>query len=203
MPGIKDIGDLIERYATDFLAWFLSLLTQPLKVGAEIYSAKQRLVFLVFCTLIGATVGSLIPGRPPINDRTTVAVTVVVLWTFTSVLIHVVCKILRGHGTLNNTILSMLQILAVAYVVSNFLTMLTTSAAALYPPAKAALASINLAEPGTLILSIQFVMLALYTPFVLTSVHRFQGLIIGLLSGLMAAGIAVLLATPVALAGHC
>jgi hypothetical protein len=200
---MKDVLELAQTYATDYLAWFLSLLIRPLSTGSDLYSDKQRIVFLLISTFVGATLGSLIPGRPPISDRTTVAVTVVVLWVFTSVLIHVACRVLRGHGTLNNTVLSMLQILAVAYVVSNFLTMLTSFASAAYPPVKAALASTSLANPGNLILSIQFVMLIIYTPFVLSAVHKFQGLIIGALAGLFAACIAILLATPVAASGHC
>jgi|SRR5579863_1634765 len=203
MADTKEIAEIIESYGTDFLDWFLSVLFKPLTTGGELYPAKRRFVFLTFCTLIGATIGSLIPGRPPIGDRATVAVTVIALWTFTSVLIHVTCRILRGHGSLNNTILSMLQILAVAYVVSNFVVMLTTSAASLYSPIKAALASVNLSKPGDQILFLQFVILAVYTPFVLTSVHRFQGLLLGSIAGVLAAGIAVLLATPVALSGHC
>jgi hypothetical protein len=67
--------------------------------------------------------------------------------------------------------------------VSNFLTILVTAIAAVSAPINAALTSMKLSQPGNLILAIQFVMLAIYTPFVLKSVHRFQGLLMGLSVG--------------------
>ncbi len=48
--------------------------------------------------LIGATIGSLIPGRPPIGDRSKTAITVVVVWTIIGVFIHFVCRLFRGKA---------------------------------------------------------------------------------------------------------
>jgi hypothetical protein len=199
----KDISDFVETYGADFSDWLFGLLTHPFAVAEGAASKGKRLSFLVLATLIGATLGSLIPGRPPIGDRTTVAVTVVALWTFTSVMIHIVCRIFRGKGTLDATVLSMLQILAVAYVFSNLVTMVITSAEAVFPSMRDAMRSSGLDAPGTLILLLQFLMLLVYTPLVLKGVHRFAGLMVGSLVGLLAAGIVILLALPVAASGKC
>ena len=196
----KDIAAFVEKYGGDFLDWFFGILAHPLSVHEREDSRGRHLSFLVLATLTGATLGSLIPGRPPITDRSTVAITVVVLWTFTSVMIHFVCRLFRGKGTLEATVLSMLQILAVAYVISNFVTMLVSSTASAFPNIADFVESVDL-EPGQLILLIQFLILLVYTPLLLKGVHKFSSLAMGCLVGLLAAGVAVLLALPVAASG--
>lgn len=193
----------VETYGSDFFDWFISLLMKPLSLGADAYSNKKQLLFLVFCALIGATIGSLIPGRPPISERAQTAVVLVAIWTFTSVLIYFACRILRGKGSLEHTVLASLRVLAVAYVVSNTITMLVTMAESTNPQIRGALSATGLTTPGNIILFIQFCMVAVYTPMVLNSVHKFGGLIVGTMLGLLAALIAVLVATPVVSAGGC
>lgn len=201
--GLKDLAQLLETYATDFFAWFFGLLAKPHSAGAEAYSNKKHLLFLVFCALIGATIGSFIPGRPPIGERSQTAVAVVVVWTFTSVMIHLICRLMRGHGSLERTVLSTLQILAVAYVVSNTIAMLVTMAESAIPRIGNSLSATGLKTPGDLILFLQFCMVAVYTPMVLKSVHRFGGFVVGTLVGLLAALIAVIIASPVVAAHGC
>jgi hypothetical protein len=198
----KDVAAFVDEYGTGFSDWAFGLLAHPFSINEGGPSKGKRLSFLVLATLIGATLGSLIPGRPPIADRSTVAVTVVALWTFTSVMIHFVCRLFRGKGTLDATVLTMLQLLAVAYVISNFVTMLITSAAAAFPNVHAIVQRTDL-EPGEVILLIQFFVLLIYTPLLLKGVHKFSGHAMGWLIGLLAAGIAVLLAMPVAASGKC
>jgi hypothetical protein len=201
--SLKDQTELVETYATDFFTWFFGLLTRPFSVGTETQSNKRHILFLVFYALIGATIGSLIPGRPPIGDRSKTAVTVVVVWTFIGVLIHFACRLFRGKGSLDRTVLATLQILAVGYVVSNSITMLITMAEAALPRLASALESTGLKGPGHLILFFQFCVVAIYTPMVLKSVHRFGGFFVGTLVGLVAALIAVLIASPVVMAHGC
>lgn len=201
--SLKDQTELVETYATDFFTWFFGLLTRPFSVGTEIQSNKRHILFLIFCALIGATVGALIPGRPPISERSRTAVTVVVVWTLIGVLIHFACRLFRGKGSLDRTVLATLQILAVGYVVSNSLTMLITMAETAVPRLASAIGATGLKEPGELILFLQFCIVAIYTPMVLKSVHRFSGLLVGTLVGLVAALIAVLIASPVVMAHGC
>jgi hypothetical protein len=198
----KDLAAFVDEYGTGFSDWAFGVLAHPFSVNERAESKGKRLSFLVLATLIGATLGSLIPGRPPIADRSTVAVTVVALWTFTSVMIHFVCRLFRGKGTLDATVLTMLQLLAVAYVISNFVTMLITSAAGAFSNVHAIVLRAHL-EPGEIILSIQFLLLLIYTPLLLKGVHKFSGLAMGIVIGFLAAGIAVLLALPVAASGKC
>jgi len=201
--SLKDQSELVETYATDFFSWFFGLLTRPFSVGTEIQSNQRHILFLVFCALIGATIGSLIPGRPPISDRSKTAVTVVVVWTLIGILIHFACRLFWGKGSLDRTVLATLQILAVGYVLSNSITMLITMTEAALPRLASALASTGLKGPGDLILFLQFCFVAIYTPMVLKSVHRFAGFFVGTLVGLVAALIAVLIATPVVMAHGC
>jgi hypothetical protein len=199
----KETADIVGTFGLDFAGWFLGVLEGRLEADALKYTKQKRFVFLVFCTLIGATLGSLIPGRPPISERAIVAVTVVALWVFTSIFIHLVCRILRGKGKLDETVLAMLQILAIAYVVSTFLAMIVVFVETTAPRLTTLVSATGLKTPGDIVLFLQFVVLLIYTPVVLKGVHRFQGMFIGLLAGLLAATIAVLLASPVAATGHC
>jgi hypothetical protein len=89
---------------------------------------------VLISVLIGASLGALIPNRPPLIDRAEVFVVVALLWMFLSLLVHGVCRILGGREDAGLTMLLMMQALAFAYVASNFLTLLTFQIGKYYVP---------------------------------------------------------------------
>jgi uncharacterized protein involved in cysteine biosynthesis len=209
--AVEDWIELIRSYAVDYIGWLLQVASSPsyaASQAAEFSSkphskARTRIpVFLFFCILIGATLGLMIPNRPPIKDRAQVAVTVALLWIFISSLVHVLCRLMQGTGSFIGTLVTMLQVLAVVYVMSYFLTLLLSSAMLASPAAKNLLYKYGFTSSGDLLLKIQFLMLLVYVPLSVGSVHGFRA-VRRVAVGLIAATCAVFLGRLVFAMGGC
>jgi hypothetical protein len=156
---------------------------------------------LIISIFVGATIGAIIPGRPPMKDRATVAVVVLLLWILVSVTVHAIIRVLGGKGSVGATLLAMLQVLALGYVLSNMLTLLVISAlTSLTSDSPSDLP----VRPGTLLLGLQFVIALIYLPFSLHKVHglaAFRGL--GIFVTFLAASIAFVVGALALAAGGC
>jgi hypothetical protein len=199
----KDAIEAVQQFASNYFTWASEVLTKPSGVVLNSSSPSTIFVHLLISALVGGTLGAIIPGRPPVSDRATTAVVVVVLWIFTSLFMHFACRIMRGKGTVNQTILSVIQLLAVAYVCSTFLALLVTSARAAYPFMQHYFENTFVDSPGGILLFFQFLIMAVYTPIILKSVHRFQGVIVGSFTGLLCAVLGAFLAFPFIASGKC
>lgn len=174
--------DAIRNYAVDYIAWFLRCAGHPSYAAEQAASfstpgstARANVpVYILFCILIGATLGLLIPNRPPMKDRAEVAVTVSLLWLLISLLVHFFCRLMQGRGPLVGTVVTMTQMLAVVYVISYFLLLLISSASTMFPQVHFSLVKLGYSRPGDLLLSMQFVMLLVYVPLSIGSVHGFR-----------------------------
>jgi hypothetical protein len=213
-------ADWIEAtntYASSYGEWFISVLTRPshtcafgqawvsrnLSPDKSDERGKNLPAFLLISLFLGVTLGAVIPGRPPIQDRAVIAVVVTVLWVFLSLLIHGGCRIVGGKGKIQVTIAVMLQVLAVVYVVSNFLTLIIEAAAASYSPLHQMLASLWFgSKPGEILFVIQFKMLLIYVALSVSRAHGFKGFRMAFVA-LFSAGCAVLFGIPVFAMGGC
>lgn len=213
-----DLGgwlELARKEGVGYIDWLVKSLMRPRYIGeqaaewaaqksadnpaAETHTVPAPLVtILIISVFVGATVGSLIPDRPPMKDRATVAVVVVMLWLIISLIVHALTRLLRGQGTVTATVMTMSQLLALAYVVSNVFALFAVSGLHLFYSGKSSV------TPGEIILGLQFLILFVYMPFSLHRVHgvaAFGGL--GLMVTCLAAGIAVLLGTMTLAVGGC
>jgi hypothetical protein len=208
--GVNGWIELTRTLAGAYGEWFLKSLAYPSSLAVGIYSwnAKEEdtrsriYIFLLFSALIGGAVGSIIPDRPPIQERAVVAVTVLILWVFVSLFTHMLCRMMRGKGSPGSTIVAMLQVLALVYVASNFLALLIVSAESTYPAFRKLLAAQGINTPGDVILGIQFLMLLAYVPLTLKSLHGFRG-IQGIIISLTAASGAILMSSLIWARGGC
>ncbi len=209
ISGADQTGVLaaVERDLADYLRWFVAMMAvsptivertaEARRLGRHIpYLARIVLISVV----IGATLGALIPNRPPLINRAEVFVVVALLWMFLSLLVHGICRILGGRENSGMTMLLMMQALAFAYVASNFLTLLTFQAGKYYFPG-----TLDNPEPfltGYVLLSIQFALLLYLVPWTVSRAHGFSGAR-WFLVALSAAVLTVLIGLPVAVAGGC
>ncbi len=77
--------------------------------------------FLAVSIVLGATINALIPHRLKPPELLTSVILGIVSWVTYGVLIHGLCKLLRGNGSLIDTLSVTLQLFGVLYVVSSFL----------------------------------------------------------------------------------
>jgi hypothetical protein len=114
---LKDAFEVARTEIAGYAQWFTSAVASPTYIGqraiewrddgpASAGRSKDFYVVLVVSAVLGATIGAIIPDRPPLKNRFTVAVVVVLAW---------LCISVRTHF-------------------SNFVALLVTSAAAVFPP---------------------------------------------------------------------
>ena len=175
---IKEVYDLVNKEAFGFGQWFTRVVSHPRRVGdyaaghGRDPAAKRVPAFLLSCIICGAGLGLLIPNRPPIHDRMLIAFSVSAIWLFLSIIVHGICRALGGKGAYMATISAMLQLLAVIYVMSNFVTFLIVLLMKAYGAIGAKLASTSLySTPGAILFSTQFLLILVYVPFALQGVH--------------------------------
>ena len=78
--------------------------------------------FVIINIFIGLAIRKQIPGGKDDQDFIIAVIVIFAIWFFYSSIIHRLCKLLQGHGTFTQTLSVSLQLLAVLYVVSNFVT---------------------------------------------------------------------------------
>jgi hypothetical protein len=177
-----DLGgwlELARNEAGGYFDWFLNALRSPSFVGRQALQwsgepeaagdGNRRFAPLVsilaISIFVGATIGATIPHRPQMKDRVTVAVVVMVLWIFVSLIAHALIRAAGGVGSMKATLFTMLQILAFAYVVSNALAWFGIAALE-------AMGKTGYVQSGSLIIALQFLILLIYLPLSLREVHH-------------------------------
>jgi hypothetical protein len=199
----------IEFHVSEYLRWLMAMAVQPDRVIRRTQSAginDQYLIYMtrivLFSVLIGATIGAVIPDRPPIVGRIQIFVILSLLWLFLSLLVHGVCRAFGGSEGVGTTVTLMMQSLAFAYVVSNFLALLAVYISRYYGPiVPGAIVNIK-RDPGLLILALQFVLLLYLVPLTVSRAHGFSGAR-WVLVALCGAILTLLLGLPVAASGGC
>lgn len=204
---IKDLVKFCETHAKGYALQLYYVITEPSSLlerrfAPEYTEGVSLAVFLVLSTIIGASIGSVIPNRPPIADRAIIAIVVIVLWVFLSFVVHATCKLLRGKAPVVKTFSAMTQILAAAYVISNFGTLLFMASRKAYAPVNAFFQNTLVDTPGGMLFAIQFTFLLVYIPLAISKAHKFSGLQRAL-AALIGAGCAVLFGFPIFAMGGC
>jgi hypothetical protein len=214
---VNDIIDFAKVRIGDFARWYWSVLSSPLNSGDAIRSDqlpgltdKQVIAnlasFVLICILAGATIGAVIPNRPKLMDRATIAVIATLLWIFIGFLSHGFCKVLRGTGKVGQSISAVVQALAIVYPLSNFAVFLLSACNSAFPSLGAVWEAMDVqspaAAPGGWIIFIQAAFMAAYLPMLFLRIHGF-GLIRGIASSALAVGAASIFGLAIASTGGC
>jgi|HubBroStandDraft_6_1064221.scaffolds.fasta_scaffold265682_3 hypothetical protein len=202
--------ELFEKYGKDYATWLLGIISSPASIIDKTEEANGKgadvqylLPILLVSIFVGATIGALIPDRPPFQSRATVFCLVSILWVFMSLLVHGICRMFGGKANVVMTLSLMIQDLAFVYVASNFLTLIIWWSATAYHPLQEFLASrLLFGSPGVVLFSIQFLLLLYLVPFTVSRVHGFKGYVLVMVA-LFAALFAVCFGVPVFAMGGC
>lgn len=198
---LKELFEIATEYGADQFRWFARVMFHPVRLGQSAASwslkipsrvaslSQPRLaVFLLLNAFVGATIGTTIPGRPPVADRATVAVIVVLVWIAISFLIHVCCRWFGSKQRLESTTIAMVMLLSVVYVVSNLLTFLLVGIGRAVGRFDGDSILVDLIEdPGPVIILVQFVLILTLAPLVLRGLHGFRAwrfVAVGVVSGI-------------------
>jgi hypothetical protein len=197
--NIEKLLELGTEYFSDYFSVFISTLRTPaarfrpitkkheetdVVLPTKISSSyvgpdlNPRLFgFMMISILIGATLNSVVPGRPPSPDLLTTSVITIAVWIGYSISVFLVCKILGGKGSFLETISVSLQLLAVIYVVSNFVAFIWGSIAQTRIVRGFLLRGsfgLIVDYPIFVYYPVQFVLMLVYLPAALKHVHRFS-----------------------------
>jgi hypothetical protein len=206
---LSDIGDFVsqalEKYGKTYVNWALTMMSSPPSI---VRNTKEKisdggigeflLTIIIPTTIIGITVGSLIPNRPAIASRAIVFTVVSLLWVFLSLLVHFFCKLVGGKESSQVTVSLMVQNLAFVYVASNFLTLIVVWILISYSKGldSSGISDLIVQEPGSLLFSSQFILLLYFVPVTVSYAHGFRGFM-WMAVAIVSAAFAVLFGFPV------
>jgi len=221
-----DVKDWIEfgrKYAAGYAAWLHCALATPWKATPRLVDAPVGVVVdetepkgvlarpvpvaadlavvVAISIFLGATLGATIPGRPKFQDRATVLVVVCAIWLVLGWLIHMVCRLLRGQGSLAQSLTAIIQVMAAVYVVANVVTLVLVGSLRTYWPERSS-DWLVVRDPGAALVLLQCFALLYYVPASLAAIHKFRRMslvAVACFSGLCA----LVIFLPVAQAGGC
>lgn len=193
----KGIG-IASKYVAEYLATLLSTLVSP---GARFAIVRPRinrnsrisamsgvssfqgtalnpklLVFVTLSMAVGMLIFDAFPDNPRrADDIVTPIVIAAIWWILSSCLTHLVCKALRGTGSLMDTLSISLQVNSVIFVIAAFLSFMIAAASnPLLASSTLTYSSLSrLAQPFFMYQIISGLLLIVYMPAGLRYVHQF------------------------------
>jgi hypothetical protein len=147
------------------------------KVGGQLN--PQLVGFAVTSMFLGLTMNSLITTRRGGITFFVIEVVGLLFWVLYAAMVHLFCKIVRGHGSFMETVSVTIEIFATLYVVCS--TLATTLALmVLYEPIKLLVSDIGIfgelvaENPVVLFFVIHTILLMIYLPRGLKPMHEFN-----------------------------
>jgi hypothetical protein len=132
--------------------------------------------FTIISITIGATLNSVIPSRPDPPDMITTVVITLAIWFAYSLSVFVLCKLVGGKGSFWHTMSVSLQLLAVVYVVSNFVAFIWGAIAQISFVADLLrnnqYSALIVDYPVLLYYPVQFTLMTVYLPIALKPAHH-------------------------------
>lgn len=137
----------------------------------------EMFLFVLISLVLGFTVNALIPNRKTGPDLTTSVVIGVTLWLGYACAVHVLCKIMRGRGTLSQTLSATLQIIAVTFVVSSVVAVVSgavLNVGSTWLQLDSSSIAGSIAEnPVVVYFATHWLLLTVYLPLALSGLHGF------------------------------
>ena len=131
--------------------------------------------FLIISVFLGATLNSLVPRRPASPDVATTLVVTLVIWFVYSVTVYVMCKVLRGKASFWETVSVALQLLAVIYVVGNFVAFVwgVLAQLSIFRTVSNPVLALLVQNPIFIYYIIQFALMFVYLPIAIKNLQGF------------------------------
>jgi hypothetical protein len=89
--GTDFLSGILDKYGRDYITWLFAIITDPQSIIAKTREvngkgeyAQYLLPILIVSIFLGATIGALIPNRPPFQSRVAIFCVVSILWLFMS-----------------------------------------------------------------------------------------------------------------------
>jgi hypothetical protein len=132
--------------------------------------------FMIISIFIGTTLNSVVFGQSSSDILVRDTIIILMVWFLYSIAIFGFCKLLRGKGSFLDTLSVSLQLLAVVYVVSNFILLLWAMILLplLFPILEGEVFEILIYNPPVVYYVIQFFLMFIYLPIALKGVHNFN-----------------------------
>ena len=164
--------------ATDNLSDYFSVLFYSLREPSKILQiladskgdkssnatklSPKLFVFLLISVFVGRTAIAAVEGKTLEEGMVSSLIIVLSLWFVYSSLLHLFCRLLRGKGRYLDTLSVGLQVLASIYVLCSVATLLLSVV-------------VGTSSSGlSLYFGIQLVLMSIYLPLSIGSVHRFK-----------------------------
>lgn len=149
----------------------------PARTGSKLN--PQLVGFAVLSMFLGLTLNSLINKRLEGEYLFVIEIVGLLFWGLYAVIVHLLCKLVRGHGSLLDTVSVTIQIFATLYVVCSLLAT-TLAMMVLLKPVKSFVSGLGsigemVAEnPVVLFFLFNTILLVIYLPIGLKPVHGFN-----------------------------
>jgi hypothetical protein len=194
-----DPSKLLKFFVDNFIGWSrVTLLTLarpvsrfeltliddlPKQIAPEARNEQQLwlnprlLAFAVISIILGVTINSLIPGRKSGPDLFTTVTVILVYWLVCGTLLHVVCLLLQGTGRYLDTLSVSIQVFATIYVIASFLSLLGAAVLSFGAISefiwRLPIGRKFVLKPVLLFFLIGNLLLFIYLPLAMKSVHKF------------------------------
>ncbi len=186
--------DAFQKFATTSLTDYFQVSVstvahpgkyfEPIKVsggarGSGGAQLDQRLMaFAATSMFLGLTITSLIGKHPDRSFLLAVEIVGLIFWFVYAALVHLFCKIARGRGRFLETVSVIVQVFATLYVLSSVLTLMFAMLVNLGPVKRLVsglgdLGDAMVDNPALFFFAIDTILLMIYLPISLKSVHGF------------------------------
>jgi len=134
--------------------------------------------FMLISIFIGTILNSVVFGQVSSDIFIRNTIVIITVWFLYSLVIFWLCKILRGQGSFADSISISLQLLAVAYVVSNVILFLWEMfiLPIIYPTVSNEFLKMFIYDPVIFYYAVQFLFIVIYLPVTLKGIHNFNKL---------------------------
>jgi hypothetical protein len=194
-----DFDRLIEfsgRYLSEYVNTFVATLAHPSRrfspppaggsqeiivaVAPEevrgSHLSPKLLTFVVISIIIGVTINASIPGRPPGPDLLPSLLIILISWVGFGVVSHWTALLIGGRGSFWETLSVSLQLLAVIYVISCFVSLLAgaitkVEMVRILVAAKGGGLEVFVKDPVLVYFLSQLVLMMMYLPLAFKHVH--------------------------------
>ena len=209
---INDTLDLVKEYAVDFIDRFLLIIALPWADDKQKHKSKNNrlydekainikvLIYIILSTVSGASISSLILERTEMLPLISIIITITLIWLLFGVVEYLVCKRLKGKGTLNQTVSIVMSIVSSGYLVSGIITYLFSVLNFVW--GHFLQYNLNIFQLGIIDISIQVVFVLIYLPNAIGKIHGFK-LVKSYLVGLFASGLMSIIGFPLFVVGGC
>lgn len=144
----------------------------------QLWLNPRLLIFSVLSIILGLSLNALIPNRTHAPDLLSSVLIVFLYWVVCGSLLYLVCRLIGGKGGYLETLSVTLQVLATLYVVSSFFALLLSSLTSIPVlerefGTESALVGVLDSAPVVVFFVVDTILIAIYVPLALKTVHKF------------------------------